>query len=434
MEYKHSISTEFLRLIAAAGLCACIIFGLLGLASSYFVQNYFEGDAYVKKKNEEQIGELSKYVEKYQISVNDKQQLTKWLERHPVVSMQVFKDEVLQYDSAYPDLEDTWSVSPDDYYGWQTYYTIQFADGEADVFITGYYGYQFRIMSMVIRIILAVFVFFIIIVLGIRKIIRYIRTLSQEIEILKSGDLDYEITISGKNELTDLAIGLNTMRISLKERMENEAKVMKNHAKLITEMSHDLRTPLTSMLVYTEILKKHAYKDEKQLDYYLQKIETKGMQMKQRTDNLFEYALIESEVRRKDSITTIAEAFYERISDMCAYLEEKSFAVNLMLDDVNGKQQVKIDEDYLDRIFDNMVSNIIKYGDHSKAVGITSGIEDGFLKLVIENQISREKTNQESTYIGLKNIESMISSMGGRSETESDNETFRIILRFPFLS
>ena len=61
---------------------------------------------------------------------------------------------------------------------------------------------------------------------------------------------------------------------------------------MITEMSHDLRTPLTSLLIYTEILGKEAVKDPQQLMEYVRKIEKKARQIKRLSDNIFEYALI----------------------------------------------------------------------------------------------------------------------------------------------
>ncbi|MDO4634287.1 MAG: HAMP domain-containing sensor histidine kinase [Eubacteriales bacterium] len=429
--YRHSISAEFLRLIALAAVCACLLFAGLGTVSSFVIQSHFENEEYVQKKNAEQIEELVRYIEKHNVSVTEKEQLTKWMKKHPILSMQVFKDGTLQYDSAYPDLEDTWSVDQDDYYGWQTYYKVEFADGNADVFISGYYGYQFSIVSMIVRILLAVFLFLVIIVLGIRRTIRYIRRLSSEIAILESGDLDYEITVSGQNELADLARGLNTMRVSLKERMENEARLMQNHANLITEMSHDLRTPLTSVLVYTEILKKHAYRDEEQLQQYIEKIEAKGIQMKKRTDNLFEYALSGSEHGRKTCTETFTDAFYERISDMCAYLEEKNFEMNVALDKVPKQAMVEIDAEYLDRVFDNIVSNIVKYGDNTAPIEISSEVSDNVVRLVFENQILKNSPYADSSNIGLKNIENMMHSMGGSSEAGEDGNTFHVVLKFP---
>lgn len=85
---------------------------------------------------------------------------------------------------------------------------------------------------------------------------KYISKLSDEIAILEGGSLDYKITIKGKDELAALAEGLENMRISFCNMIEQEAEITSENNRIITEMSHDLRTPVTSMMLYTEILKK----------------------------------------------------------------------------------------------------------------------------------------------------------------------------------
>lgn len=65
---------------------------------------------------------------------------------------------------------------------------------------------------------------------------------------------------------------------------------------MITDMSHDLRTPLTSIMIYTEILKKKKYKDEEQMQEYIEKIEQKTQRIKQLSERIFEYSLVTSEM------------------------------------------------------------------------------------------------------------------------------------------
>lgn len=126
---------------------------------------------------------------------------------------------------------------------------------------------------------------------GIRKKIEYILKLRDEVEILEGGSLDYEITIEGSDELASLAGGLDSMRASLLRLMEQETQLVKENQKIITEMSHDLRTPITSIMLYTEILKTGKYQDGAQLTEYLGKIDRKARRMKQLTDRLFAYSL-----------------------------------------------------------------------------------------------------------------------------------------------
>ena len=77
---------------------------------------------------------------------------------------------------------------------------------------------------------------------------------SRLFKFLEGGNLDYKITVSGKNELSSLAKGLDDMRIAFKEKNDNEIQMLKANKRIITEMSHDLRTPLTSVMLYSDIL------------------------------------------------------------------------------------------------------------------------------------------------------------------------------------
>ena len=96
---------------------------------------------------------------------------------------------------------------------------MELGDGEAAVFLRGFYVYHFYTYAFIVEIILSSCVFVLIVLAGIQKTIRYIRRLQSEIEILEGGDLDYSITVSGRDELASLAAGLDAMRVSLKEQM-----------------------------------------------------------------------------------------------------------------------------------------------------------------------------------------------------------------------
>ena len=85
---------------------------------------------------------------------------------------------------------------------------------------------------------------------------KYIRKLSKEIEILEGGNLEYKITVNGKDELAALAGGLECMRESFRNQSIQEAEIVRENQKIVTQMSHDLRTPLTSIMLYTELTEK----------------------------------------------------------------------------------------------------------------------------------------------------------------------------------
>jgi len=77
----------------------------------------------------------------------------------------------------------------------------------------------------------------------------YILQLSKEIQILEGGSLEYAITVKGKDELSKLAEGIEGMRKSFKRMIRKETEIVRENQKIVTEMSHDLRTPITSVML-----------------------------------------------------------------------------------------------------------------------------------------------------------------------------------------
>ena len=96
--------------------------------------------------------------------------------------------------------------------------------------------------------------FAVILYLLIRKKVKYIELLGKELEILKGGDLNYQITIRGNDELAALAGEMDSMRRAIRSRQEEEELAHLANRGIVTAMSHDLRTPLTALMGYLDIL------------------------------------------------------------------------------------------------------------------------------------------------------------------------------------
>ena len=320
------------------------------------------------------------------------------------------------------------------------YYTAEFADGTADVFLYGFFSYPLYSYAMTAEILLAVILLVAIVILGIRRPVKYIGRLKDEGEILGNGNLDYQVTVQGRDELALLAQGLDNMRMALRESNEKEAEITAANRRMITEMSHDLRTPLTSLLIYTEILGKKAAKDPRQAMEYVRKIEKKARQIKRLSDNIFEYALITEETKAElGEPQTLRELFYDPLSEMTAYLGERGYMVELRPDTGSGseRRQIRVNEEYINRTMDNIVSNIEKYADKSMPVRIETIYTEEYGGLAFRNGIScstedRRKT-EGSTNIGLHNVEKMMKKMNGYFRVKQTENIFEITLIFPWV-
>ena len=439
-EKMHSLYFKLAGLLLAAVAVSGLFFVVINYAGEQMITKIFSDSSHIEKLSEAYIQDLQDYIDETKAASNDSEKLTEWVRKQKIVSIQVYKDEILTYDSNYPDAAVEDAEAEGAYYEWEYYYTAEFADGTADVFLYGFFSYPLYSYAMTAEILLAVILLVAIVILGIRRPVKYIGRLKAECEILGSGDLDYQVTVQGKDELSLLARGLDNMRMALRESNEKEAELTAANRRMITEMSHDLRTPLTSLLIYTEILGKKAAKDPRQAMEYVRKIEKKARQIKRLSDNIFEYALITEETKAElGEPQTLRELFYDPLSEMTAYLGERGYMVELRPDTGSGseRRQIRVNEEYINRIMDNIVSNIEKYADKSMPVRIETIYTEKYGGLVFRNGTVRDagdrRMTEGSTNIGLHNVEKMMKKMNGYFRVKQTENIFEITLIFPWV-
>lgn len=421
---------QLFRLLVVAALFSFLVFWALDSVGIYMIDTYLYNSTYREKKDREVMDDFQTYVKEEQITTREAEALSSWVRKQKNVSIYIYKDGIQVFNSDYPDREvSEEGITLSDY---ETYYTISFADGDAQVRIMDFYDYQLYNYEIVASILLAFATFLFLVLFGIRKKMRYITMLSKEIEILEGGSLDYPITVKGKDELAALADGLDHMRQSFFEIREREAQMVQKNQRIVTEMSHDLRTPVTSIILYTEILKKGKNLDEAQQKKYIDIIEKKAYRMKQLTDHLFEYSLIagseEIQLEEPEAFETI---FYDIFSETCSYLEQKGFQVDFRMEWTG--EQIQISEDYVMRVIDNITSNLMKYADAAFPLILSSVKEENFIGFSVENHIRRDIGKTESTGIGIQNINNMMKKMCGKCKTEQKGESFLLTLLFPVI-
>lgn len=427
---RHSLYIQLLVLIVVAFGISAATFFLLNWLGNRQVDRILNSDNYVEKKNKENICALQKYADEEGLSSRDSALLNEWVRKQGILSISIYKDGILVFDSAYPDQEIWEQEITGEEYSWLSYHTVRFSDGEADVLITGLYSYRLNGYALVLEICVSFLVFLAVVFWGVRKKLAYISQLSTDVEVLEGGSLDYQVTVKGDDELTVLAEGLDTMRRSFRDMMHREEETARQNQKIVTGMSHDLRTPVTSIMLYTEILRKGKYESKEQFEDYLDKIEKKAVQLRQLTNHLFEYALIAGD--EKDRIEEPEQfdvLFYDLISDTCRYLEQEGFWIDLRVRWT--RDTVQICSDYVLRIMDNLTSNILKYADPQFPVVIGSIQEPSQTGFYIENHVRFTGDSPESTGIGIQNMKNMMRKMGGECLAEYKEDRFIVQIRFP---
>ena len=110
-------------------------------------------------------------------------------------------------------------------------------------------------------------------------------------------------------------------------------------------------------------------------------------------------------------------------------LQDDGFNVSRI--DFIGDCRVSADTMYLKRVFDNLLSNLRKYADKSRPVMILSALENGWLSVCVSNYVVRSMNRVESTKIGIRTCEKIMTHMGGSFEIRSDEEHFAAELKLP---
>ena len=432
MNQKHGLAKQFTALILLSGLCSALLLVGMQYALNKALRAYFSREEVQQRIATEQLDDLQAYIDENQLASTDWKEIDEWSHRHRNTMLGFYREGEEPYFSMpriYQGREDAQPGGQFQPFEWLSFNSVRFSDGEAAVAlyyngVNAYYGIGCEILLGVVIVLFPVFFLF-----GSRKIIRYIVQLSEEIQAMEGGDLDHPITIRGADELTTLARCLDSMRITLRTQQQEEAEASAKVKSLITEMSHDLRTPLTTLLLYTEILRGHKYDGKAQENDYLNKIDTKARQIKQLSDNLFEYALV-----TRDTVVTLdpparfSAILEEPLTDLIDHLQQRGFLCRLELGSDDPLLTVR--SQYVRRILDNVTSNILKYADPQQEICIRFVREADKAGLTFRNGTLPVPPSAESTKVGLTSMETMMDKMHGVFRVEQGSGWFRVTLLF----
>ena len=432
MKKNHGLAKQFTALILLSGLCSALLLVGMQYALNKALRAYFSREEVQQRIAIEQLADLQAYIDENQLASTDWKEIDEWSHRHRNTMLGFYREGEEPYFSMpriYQGREDAQPGGQFQPFEWLSFNSVRFSDGEAAVAlyyngVNAYYGIGCEILLGVVIVLFPAFFLF-----GSRKIIRYIVQLSEEIQAMEGGDLDHPITIRGADELTTLARCLDSMRITLRTQQQEEAEASAKVKSLITEMSHDLRTPLTTLLLYTEILRSHKYDGKAQENDYLNKIDTKARQIKQLSDNLFEYALV-----TRDTVVTLdpparfSAILEEPLTDLIDHLQQRGFLCRLELGSDDPLLTVR--SQYVRRILDNITSNILKYADPQQEICIRFVREADKAGLTFRNGTLPVPPSAESTKVGLTSMETMMDKMHGVFRVEQGSGWFSVTLLF----
>lgn len=339
---------------------------------------------------------------------------------------------VLMPQSSFQPLFDFWYTASNGL-GEETYEAaVKFKNGYANVVIHTYHSSWFLFPWMIITLVLILLLFFSIILFFIGRKMKSIITLEKEVLHMSLGDLETPITDRGFDEIGSLSHELDHLRLALSENIRQEQESRRANQDLITAMSHDLRTPLTILNGYLEIMQ--LGRNPEQDAEYLTRCLKKTADLRELTDRMFEYALV-YENTDSAKITKIPLSFLcQCILENAEYIRLIGFCVRSDFSagkDSETATAVWGDSTMIKRIFSNLFSNILKYGDKKEPVHITGSLEKNQLVITIVNGIRQEDATIESNQIGLKSVRKMLALMNGEFAEAVKDSHFTVTLRLP---
>ena len=250
--------------------------------------------------------------------------------------------------------------------------------------------------------------------------IAYIRKITDGIDALHDPENTVSIPLEGNNELTALARAINEMSEARQQLWQKEQALAEEKEQLVRSLSHDIRTPLTSILAYSELLAQQAKGQQKN---QLNTIRSKAEQIRDLT------AVLLDGTRRNLEKFDDGKLLMEQI--VAEFEEELEEQFSVLTDfDRCPAFSARLDVQELRRIFDNLASNIRKYADPTQPVTLGVEYENGTLVIRQANAILLRTGQPESYGIGLNSIRRIVQGYGGSLTVEETEGQFRISVIF----
>lgn len=213
----------------------------------------------------------------------------------------------------------------------------------------------------------------------------YIEELAGGLREISKGNLHYRVVNRSRDELGSLALHINHMTEELQTTIEEERNAEKTKNELITNVSHDLRTPLTSIIGYLRLLKDKNYENEQQAENYLNVAYNKSEKLKSLLENLFEFTkLSHSGVELQLEKVCINELLEQLLEEFVTYAEENQLKLVKMFP--ADKLMVPIDADKIIRVFENLLTNAVKYSLKPGEIKVMMWEDDENVKICMVNK------------------------------------------------
>lgn len=429
-------------------LISCILVsGLVSFGCGYlvihfgldFIENAYDDQNMNKTFQVKYMEDLQRYVEDESITAASISDVKEWTDENTYVYLSIYQNNRVIFNSDYTYVdtgeENTEETTVEtELLDSEYLYRLTLSDGtvaSVDMFCYDYWKYNYYVW--IAGVVFGVIIFIVIFTKLIQRKLQYINEIEKELQILEGGNLEYPITIKSEDEIGSLARGIEQMRLSIIENMKKEQQMLQANKDLVTAMSHDLRTPLTTLTGYLEILNMEHIRDEEQRKHYLELSLGKTREIKELSDELFEYFLIYGEDRKRidvEAVPAYALAM-DLIENQFLSLEEEGYQISGMNQVEEDCGNCMINTKYMQRVLNNVLSNLEKYADKDKPIEVSALREQDFLVFKVRNGIRQNLDMHESTKIGLITCERIMKLHHGEFQKYEVEDEFTVKITIP---
>ncbi|KAJ3198580.1 ATP-binding protein [Paenibacillus sp. FSL R5-0749] len=306
-----------------------------------------------------------------------------------------------------------------------------------------------NIGSVPLMIVVGVLSFVLFFFLFSRKVMRVLDEITAGIQEVAKGELSHRIEVKTSDEFGVVAASINQMAEQLQLSLQEERNAVAAKNDLITGISHDLRTPLTSILGFLEYIEKDRYQDEIEMRYYVSIAYEKSLTLRKLIDDLFEYTRVSGGSLPLSLQALNLNSFLMQLAEEFApMLEDAGMTYNF----VGGQEPLWIQAapGELVRAYENLFSNAIRYGSQGKRMEIGMALEGKEAVIRISNygesipaqdlphlferfyRVDKSRSRETGgTGLGLAIAKSMIELHRGSIVAYSENGRTDFVTRFP---
>ncbi|MBZ9609636.1 HAMP domain-containing histidine kinase [Clostridium estertheticum] len=281
------------------------------------------------------------------------------------------------------------------------------------------------------------------------KKIKYFVEVDEHIKAIAEGRIDKKIPEQSKAELGKTAKNMNEIIEKLNKSIEEERRAEQTKYELITNVSHDLRTPLTSILGYLELIDKDKYKDEVELRYYVNIAYEKSKRLNNLINDLFQYTIMRnSTLKLNKELINVIELLNQVALEFRPQFRKVDIECRTYFSE--DKLLIVADAVKMARAFENLISNGMNYGSGTEYIDICTRKENNSavieiinygepipsidVPFIFERFYRVEKSRSGFTGgsgLGLAITKSIIELHEGEIFVESDYERTAFIIKLP---